>query len=159
MNDIKIAILIFFIMLSFACNRDPIDDQKPVIDMNGEDSFPNNCDTLYLGSSFTFRALFTDNVQLGSFSIDIHNNFDHHSHSTDVNECQLLPVKTPVNPFVFIKEYEIPAGLDEYQAVTEISIPENYDEGDYHFFVSLTDREGWRSVKGISLKILKNAKE
>ena len=159
MKIIIIVSVVLLFILPFACNREIIDDQKPVIDMTGEDAFPKNCDTLYLGSSFTFRAFFTDNVQLGSYNIDIHNNFGHHSHSTDVEECPFSLVKTPVNPFVFIKEFDIPAGLDEYQAVTEIIIPEKYEEGDYHLFVSLTDREGWRSVKGISVKILKKTVE
>ena len=135
------------------CKQEEIDDQKPEIDMSREDAFPVNCDTVYSGETFAFKAIFTDNHQLGSFSIDIHHNFDHHSHSTEVEECQLSPVKEPVNPFVFIKQYEIPEGKNYYQASAEISVPEGVDEGDYHFFISLTDREGWRAEKGLSIKI------
>ena len=29
-----------------------------------------------------------------------------------------------------------------------------YDEGDYHFFISLTDKEGWSAQKGLSVKML-----
>lgn len=155
MKLIRLLTFVLVLGLFLTCKRKEIDEEKPVIDMSGEDAFPGNCDTLYLGSAFTFRAMFTDNLQLGSYSIDIHNNFDHHSHSTDVEECQLSPVKTPVNPFVFIREYEIPEGNTEYETEEEILIPGNYDEGDYHLFISLTDREGWRSVKGISIKIIR----
>ncbi|MBN1925394.1 MAG: DUF4625 domain-containing protein, partial [Prolixibacteraceae bacterium] len=88
-----------------------------------------------------------------SYSIDIHNNFDHHSHSTDVEECQLSPVKEPENPFLFINEFEIPAGVSNYEANMAINVPDGMDEGDYHFFISLTDREGWRAEKGLSIKI------
>jgi hypothetical protein len=84
---------------------------------------PQNCDTLWLGETFTFRALFTDNRALGSFSIEIHENFDHHAHSTEVTECELNPVKQPVNPFLFIRNFEIPEGLAEYEANVEILIP------------------------------------
>lgn len=78
-------ILIFAGIISFnACTKDDIDKEKPVIDLTIQDAFPVNCDTLYFGESFTMRMRFTDNAELGSYSIDIHNNFDHHSHSTEV---------------------------------------------------------------------------
>jgi hypothetical protein len=104
--------------------------------------------------------LFSDNFELGSYSIDIHNNFDHHSHSTEVTECQLNPIKTPINPFTYINDFTIPVSQKQYQTNLPILIPtenENgiFDEGDYHFFISLTDKEGWSTQKGFSIKILK----
>ena len=57
------------------------------------------------------KVRFTDNAELGSYSINIHNNFDHHSHSTEVEECNMDPVKEPVNPYVFIQDYDIPGRL------------------------------------------------
>lgn len=151
-------ILVFFSLITLlnSCNKDTeeIDKQKPNINLNIQDAFPQNCDTLYFGEKFNLKILFTDNVELGSFSIDIHNNFDHHSHSTEVEDCELGPVKIPVKPFVFIKEYEIPAGNTNYQANVEIFVPIGSDEGDYHFFISLTDRDGWRAERGISVKLI-----
>ena len=125
MKILKLTVLLLFLLIGVvSCDKEKnIDTEKPEINNDFTDSFPVNCDTLYFGEAFVLKVKFTDNVELGSFSIGIHNNFDHHSHSTDVEECQLLPVKIPVNPFVFIKEYEIPAGLDEYLAVTVINIP------------------------------------
>jgi hypothetical protein len=92
-------------------------------------------------------------------SIDIHNNFDHHSHSTEVSECSLDPVKTPINPITVIEEFDIRASLTTYNAQIPISLPAsnvngNYDTGDYHLFISLTDKEGWSTQKGLSVKIL-----
>ena len=89
-----------------------------------------------------------------------HNNFDHHSHSTEVSACELWPVKIPVNPFVFIDDFDIPAGSTEFKTSQIISIPTSngngeFDEGDYHFFISLTDKEGWSTQKGLSIKIIK----
>jgi hypothetical protein len=120
-----------------------------------------NCDTLYFGESFDFKVLFSDNSELGStgaFSIDIHNNFDHHSHSTEVTECNLDPIKEPVNPYLFIEDYDIPAGLSEYEVNLSIALPNgdtggDFDDGDYHFFISLNDKEGWSTQKGLSIKI------
>jgi hypothetical protein len=155
-------ILISLLMLMFfnACKKDEeIDTEKPTIDLTPHDAFPVNCDTLYFGETFHLKVLFADNVALGSYSIDIHHNFDHHSHSTEVTECTLDPIKEPVNPFTFIADYDIPEGPKEYETDQAISIPsgsgnELYDDGDYHFFINLTDKEGWSTQKGLSIKIL-----
>jgi hypothetical protein len=156
MNITKTISLVFIALVLFTtCKKSEIDDQKPEIDMSIAGAFPANCDTLYLGETFTFKAMFTDNAQLGSYSIDIHNNFDHHSHSTEVSECNLSPIKQPVNPFLFIHEYDIPEGNIKHEANISITIPEGYDEGDYHFFISLTDHSGWSAQKGISIKIIR----
>jgi hypothetical protein len=155
----KAILYIIIISILFnACNN-KIDEIKPEIDLSKPGAFPGNCDTLYFGETFTFNALFTDNFELGSFSIDIHHNFDHHSHSTEVSECVLDPIKNPVNPFVFIEDFDIPSGSKSYQAQIPIHLEINnetgpFDEGDYHFFISLTDKEGWSAQKGISIKIL-----
>lgn len=155
-NIIILATLIFL----FSCeNNEDIDKEKPVINLAITDTFPVNCDTLYFGESFILKMRFIDNAALGSYSIDIHNNFDHHSHSTEVTECSFDPIKEPVNPFLFIEDYNIPASQSEYQTNMSISIPSGngngaYDEGDYHFFISLTDKEGWSAQKGLSIKML-----
>ncbi len=155
MKLVKNIILFFLGSLVLGCSKEAIDDQKPEINMDWDGAFPLNCDTLYIGESFNFKAIFSDNAELGSYSIDIHNNFNHHSHSTDVSECSLDPVKDAVEPFLFIHEYDIPEGNKKIEAIAPISIPDNVDEGDYHMFISLTDREGWRAEKGLSIKIIK----
>ena len=158
-KTILILTALSLIAVSFSCNREEIDKEKPQIDLTIFGAFPTSCDTLYFGESFTFKMLFTDNIELGSYSIDIHHNFDHHSHSTEVSECELDPKKIPVNPFVFIQDYSIPQGLQKYETNLEITLPDGdvngpFDEGDYHFFVSLTDKSGWSAQKGLSIKML-----
>lgn len=148
---IRIFPALLLTMLLVACVE--IDDKIPVIDMSSNNAFPQNCVTVYRGESFTFHARFTDNVELGSYSIELHNNFDHHSHSTSVVACAFDPVKTAVNPFLYIKEFPIPDNLTEYFATVSIDIPGDVDTGDYHFMIRLTDKSGWQSFKGISLKI------
>lgn len=149
-----------FVLLATACSDDSeVDTTKPTIDISFTEAFPKNCETIYFGEAFVLKLRFSDNVELGSFSIDIHNNFDHHSHSTEVTECSLAPIKEPVNPFVLIEDYSIPTGLNEYETNISVLIPtenegELLDEGDYHFFISLTDKEGWSAQKGLSIKML-----
>lgn len=161
MNTFRIMMISFLLaMVSISCKKgDDIDKEKPVIDLSIQDAFPVNCDTLYFGEPFVLRMLFSDNAELGSFSIEIHQNFDHHSHSTEVTECTLDPVKDPVNPYNFIEDYAIPPGLTAYETDLSVFIPSangdgSFDGGDYHFYISLTDKEGWSAQKGLSIKML-----
>jgi hypothetical protein len=160
MKNIKflLPIVLSTLLLSSCGENDGIDTEKPSIDLSIQDAFPINCDTLYFGESFDFNALLSDNAELGSFSIDIHNNFDHHSHSTEVTACSLDEIKSAVNPLVFIEDYDIPTGETQYQTNLSMLIPSSdgndlYDEGDYHFFISLTDKDGWSTQKGLSIKV------
>ncbi len=152
------SLLLLLVIIS--CEKDKnIDTEKPKIDNSFPDAFPINCGTIYFGESFNLKLLLTDNIELGSFSIGIHNNFDHHSHTTEVTECSLEPIKDLDNPFIFIEDYDITSGLSEYKTNISISIPSVsvnglFDEGDYHFFISLTDKEGWSAQKGLSVKML-----
>lgn len=149
--------LLFLVALMLplnSCSDEDKDDIYPNIDMTGDDAFPVNCSVLHPGDTFTFRALFTDNEELDAFSLEFHDNFDHHTHSTDVVDCEMEPDKEPINPFQLIEEYNIPPGLTSYEAAVDVSIPEDVDTGDYHFMVRLTDASGWQSLKGIAIKIL-----
>lgn len=155
--DIKKFIIALFLgCLVISCTNEDLDDEYPVIDASFEQTFPQNCDTLYRGEAFQMQARFTDNKELGAYNIDIHNNFDHHSHSTEVTQCELDPEKEPTDDvFLFISEsLEIPEGLTSYVATYEIDIPANVDTGDYHFFLTVTDRRGWETRRGLSIKIL-----
>lgn len=131
----------------------------PEIVMSSDDAFPEACDTLYFGETFILKAVFTDNLALGSYSIDIHHNFDHHTHSTEVTECHLADVKTPINPFTLIQDYDIADGQSIYETDLEISLPSSdggfqYDEGDYHFHLKLVDQTGWSALYGVGVKVV-----
>lgn len=132
---------------------DSKDMEKPDIDMSGSDASPQNCVVLYRGEHFSFRATFTDNQELGNYNIEIHNNFDHHSHSTDHVECDQEPKKSPVNAFVYNRDFSIPSGKTRFEADNEIAIPADVDTGDYHFMVRVTDKAGWQQLRAVSLKI------
>lgn len=154
-NSLKIlGIPVLILLLLSSCqDNDSIDTEHPVIDLTFSGAFPQQCDVLHKGESFTVKARFTDNVQLGAFSLDVHQNFDHHSHSTEVNDCVMDAVKTPIKPYLLIRSFSIPAGLQEYEAEIELQIPADVDSGDYHFLILLTDHAGWQTIQGISIKI------
>lgn len=154
----KISVLMFLLPALFweGCGSDDDvkDMQKPVIEMSGDGYFPQNCVFLKRGDRFTFKAKFSDNVELGNYNIEIHHNFDHHSHSTGSEECETEAKKDPVNAWVFNQDYAIPAGLKEYAPSNEIAVPAGVDTGDYHFMIRLTDKSGWQQLAAISVKII-----
>ncbi|MDO6437799.1 DUF4625 domain-containing protein [Cyclobacterium sp. 1_MG-2023] len=157
---INYALVALVFIFSISCDSsDETDTEKPVIDLSMADAYPTSCATIYFDEPFNFKAYFSDNFTLGSYSIDIHNNFDHHSHSTEEDDCTLDDKKTATNPYVFINDYEIPENLSSYEANLTMTIPSSdasgiFQEGDYHFYISLTDKEGWSTQKGLSIKIL-----
>ncbi len=148
---------IIFIMIALAiasCNKDDENDtQKPEIDMQFAGAFPTPCDTIYRGEIFTFKAVFTDNRALKAFNLELHHNFDRHTHGSHNETCPMDAVKSPVNPFYFNQNFEIPADSKTYDAVVAVEIPADVDTGDYHFMVKLTDAEGWQSWQSVSVKV------
>lgn len=138
-----------------ACQKETeeIDTTYPEIDLSAVNAFPKQCGIVKRGEKFSFRASFSDNVELGSASIDIHHNFDHHTHSTEVNDCSMEAVKKPVNPFLLIKAFPIAAGQKTYTINEELVVPADADPGDYHFMIRLTDKAGWQTIRGISIKV------
>ena len=155
MKHVK-ALPVFLSVLLFlaSCNKDETDKEYPAIDIILEEKKKKNCDTVYAGETFDVVVRLTDNMELGSYSVDLHHNFDHHSHTTEIEQCDLDPEKDPVNPFVYIEGRDIPEGLKEFTTNLPISIPPDIDKGDYHFMIRVTDKEGWQSLKGFGIKIL-----
>ncbi|ODT56661.1 MAG: hypothetical protein BGP01_00325 [Paludibacter sp. 47-17] len=150
----KYLIVFTVVLATFgACQPNDHDDVVPAIEMTAGTAFPTNCATVYRGESFEFNAVFTDNVELGSYSIEMHHNFDQHTHSTDAEQCTPDPVKQAVVPFRLIANYPLPSGLQRFEAKQTIFIPEDVDTGMYHFMVRLTDAAGWQIFKGISVRI------
>lgn len=151
----RVFILMGLCLSTFSCsdNDDNKDMEKPSIDMSSSNSFPENCAILYRGESFSFQATFTDNIELGNYNIEVHNNFDHHSHSTEAEECELEPKKEAVNPWVYNQDFTIPTNQTRYLANNTIQVPSDIDTGNYHFMIRLTDKAGWQQLKSISIKV------
>src|SRR5690625_1651642 len=96
-------ILLSITALFFAgCSKKDVkkDDTPPKIDLSIEGAFPDQCSELKRGTTVTMKVKLTDDMELGSYGVDIHNNFDHHSHSTEIGLCSNDPVKEPDHPFL-----------------------------------------------------------
>ncbi len=150
------GVMVFLLTIAIGCgnndNEPEKDMEKPkFIELSDEE--PQNCEVYHRGETIKFKYVVSDNKALGGFNVEIHHNFDHHTHSTAAETCELDPKKTPVNPWVFNKDEKIPENTTNYTATMDIPIPNDIDTGDYHFMVRVTDASGWQELKAISLKI------
>ena len=154
--------LITILTLSFnACGSDDDKDMTPpVISADGITANPINCQQYHPGDVIPFHYVMLDNQELGNFNIEIHNNFDHHTHSTEADdhdhdhemgECD--DDEEQGNAWVYNRDFTIPAGQRQYDARVDIPIPADAALGDYHFMIRLTDRAGWQQLHAVAIKI------
>lgn len=143
--------------LAMACSSNDNaekDTEKPTISLNYTNGFPQTCVALTKGETYTFRTMVTDNEALASYSIDIHHNFDHHTHDDQGAECELDAVKTPGNPMIYMENFNIEGAVVEYELMQEITIPADVDTGDYHCQFSVIDQTGWQARTSVDIKIV-----
>ncbi|MFB9053838.1 DUF4625 domain-containing protein [Formosa undariae] len=149
-------ILLLLLFLASCSNSDSIDkdEEKPTITINYDDGFPVACTQLSRGQTYTFKAMITDNKALASYSINVHHNFDHHTHDDQEEPCELEALKTAVNPFIFIENHTIEDAPTAYEIELSITIPNDIDTGDYHCAYSVTDETGWQARTSVDIKII-----
>lgn len=131
-------IISLFVMTSSlftACshNDDPLaDTTKPVIALES----PAEGEVLAIGGEHGvhFEMDLSDDVMLKSYKIEIHNNFDHHSHGTRVAEATVA--------FTFHKSYDVSGQKTVHVHHHDIQIPANATPGEYHLMVYCTDAAG-----------------
>ncbi len=165
---IYMSLTMALILGLWACgNDDEVKDMTPpTITDTGITCNPINCQVYHPGDIIPFRYVFEDNVELGNFNLEVHNNFDHHSHSTEGNdhdhedsECEHEHEHEEgeehgeENAWVYNHSFSIPSGLKSHTANVDIPIPEDAAEGDYHFMIRVTDKAGWQQIKGIAIII------
>lgn len=146
---------VLFLFFGLNCEKESEDNPKPKIEV----IHPAPCDTINFGEEFRFKAVFSDEKELGHYKINIHNNFDHHTHGTHEKQCQLADEKEAENPYLNNWVLEIPEGQTEYKIDTVLTLPQKndsgfYQGGDYHLMLYLTNEEGYQSWIGRDLKII-----
>ena len=135
-------------------DNDLRDMTQPVISEQGITANPVECQQYQPGEVIPFCYVFTDNVELGKFNIEIHNNFDHHTHSGSAIECEMDEKKEAgAKAWVFNRGYIIPTCQRTYTARVDIPIPANAETCDYHFMIRLSNRAGWQSLKAVAIKV------
>ncbi|WP_062058891.1 DUF4625 domain-containing protein [Aquimarina longa] len=156
-NNKIIAIFIFSAFILIGCSKDDEDQKdldKPTITVAYKDGFPKSCTTLKKGQEHIISVKVSDNLELASYGIDVHNNFDHHTHDDQGTKCDLNPVKSPKNPFVYLENKPIQGKVKQFEIKHILKIPADIDTGDYHCQISVVDITGWQSRTSIDIKIV-----
>lgn len=128
---------IFIVFLLSACSEDElIDTNAPEINLER----PGNHGYLIAGEFVDFKATFTDDRELATYNVEIHDNFDSHAHGriAGVSDDPSL-IKWSYN-----QNFLIPGGNTEFLVETDdvILVPENTLAGPYHFIVRAIDQAG-----------------
>lgn len=155
-NIIKILGIFILAYNTTACIEEKDTElEKPVVELIS----PSPCDTLYFGESFNFKVKITDNTGLGNISMDLHNNFGHHNHGNH-ETCTYDPTKEAVNPYAAEWMFSLPTEKKQHIFDTLIAFPlkyndtTNFDFGDYHFHIYVTDNDGYQAFTSLDVKLL-----
>ena len=131
------------------CKEEPTDTTKPVIELLA----PEEHGMLLIGDEegVHFEMKLSDNDLVKSYKIDIHNNFDGHSHHTHA----LRHGDDQTKPFTFNKEYSV----NQRNATIhhhDIKIPADATPGEYHLLVYCVDRSGNESMVARTVILLQD---
>lgn len=147
--------MLLMLFMASCIDEKNTEEEQPSIELLS----PSPCDTLYFGEEFQYRAKITDNTGLGNISMDMHNNFGHHSHG-DHETCSMDEAKDAVNPYTNSWIFTLPSEKKEYILDTTLSLPAMkndttlYDHGDYHFHIYVTDNDGYQIFTTLDVKVL-----
>lgn len=121
-------------VVSFAScsDDDDVDNTAPTINLVA----PAEGAILKIGGDVHFDAEFADDVLLGSYRVEIHNDFDGHSHT----KSALAEGETV--DFTFDKAWSFSGQKNADVHHHEIVIPENATPGKYHMMVYCLDAAG-----------------
>lgn len=138
MRKRKFQILLFtaLILVFHACSDEETDTQSPLIEV----STPTDDQEFHPGEEIPFNAMFTDNIALSQFRIDIHYGGDHDHKSLNLTNEGIQWT------FDFIGELT----GNTRQVQMDIPIPEDALHGFYHFLVYCTDiagNESWIALE------------
>tara|TARA_R110002049_G_scaffold3514_2_gene26327 strand:+ start:7591 stop:8070 length:480 start_codon:yes stop_codon:yes gene_type:complete len=148
------SLLLLSVVSCSSGDNSEIDEEKPTISINYTGGFPQACAILQRGQTYTFKAQVTDNVALAAYSLEIHHNFDHHTHDDQGAQCELDDIKGAVDPLIYMKNFSIDNGITSYEISIPLTIPEDVDTGDYHCSFSVIDKTGWQSITSVDIKIV-----
>lgn len=147
-TSVFVFVFVSTFVLSSCNNDDDIDTTAPTIELDE----PEDGDELLIGKSIHFECDFKDNVMLGSYMIEIHNNFDGHSHKAPSRAAG-------EEPFFIKKSYDLSGLRNSHVHHHDILIPETAQEGNYHLVVYCTDAAGNQSLVAREIILSHDAEE
>ncbi|MCP1996787.1 DUF4625 domain-containing protein [Flavobacterium sp. HSC-61S13] len=150
MKTIKIFSIIalgaFFSLASCSSDDNNVDTVRPNLNLKA----PAEGAVLVAGKDVHFDMEVSDNVMLGSYKIDIHNNFDNHNHPSSVS----FKEAEPTVDFVFNRVWALDGQKNADIHHHEIIIPANATPGKYHFVVYLLDAAGNETKEARNITIV-----
>ncbi|MCL6217459.1 DUF4625 domain-containing protein [Zunongwangia pacifica] len=143
MKKFSIKLIALFTLTFFAaCSSDDdeiLDSEKPQITVND----PVENEAFEVGGELHFDIDLSDNDALASYKVDIHNNFDGHTHSGVLNSTVGVTTKqSTISPWSFNKAFDIEGTPKTYHAHEHIEIPDDIAEGPYHLGITVIDVSG-----------------
>ncbi|WP_342989194.1 MULTISPECIES: DUF4625 domain-containing protein [Bacteroides] len=141
-----ISLLATVTFMFFSCdNDDSSDTTKPLIELHE----PEEGQALEIGNEHGvhFEMDLSDDVMLKSYKIEIHSNFDHHSHGGNSRAAQ------ETVDFSFNRSYDVSGQKTAHIHHHDIVIPANATAGDYHLMVYCTDAAGNESYIARNIKL------
>lgn len=147
----KVAFLVAFVLLTIQCeesSQEEFDTISPEITVE----YPEPCELMQFGNSLRLKAVFSDNVAVKSYKLNMHHNFDHHTHGDHKEVCEMDEIKIASNPFLQNWVVNLPES-ESVSIDTSFALPPGYEGGDYHVLLYLTDINGNQSWKGVSIKL------
>ncbi|MFY0598953.1 MAG: DUF4625 domain-containing protein [Cyclobacteriaceae bacterium] len=115
------------VLFAVSCDSDDdqVDTTAPTITLNE----PENGERFAAGGTLHFDAVFEDDIALATYNVDVHNNFDGHSHG-----------RIAVAEFDFEQSYTISGRL--FDTHEDITISTDATAGPYDFVVKAIDAAG-----------------
>ncbi len=131
---LSLSVILLAVFAFISCENQLGDTTKPQIDLIA----PADGDTLFAGDHIHFSMEVSDDVALGSYKVEIHNNFDGHTHD------HVSPMHDhEEEPFAFNRVWsDIADKRNAHVHHHEIEIPSDVALGDYHFIVYCSDKAG-----------------
>lgn len=130
-----VSVMILSVLFVSCSDDDKLGDTtKPVITLNA----PAEGASLKPGTHIHFDMDLADDVMLGSYKVEIHNNFDGHDHT----KAAVRAETGGTTPFAYNNSWDVSGQKNIHIHHHDIEIPANATEGNYHLMVYCTDAAG-----------------
>lgn len=145
----SVSILLLLSVFIYVSCDDSGDTTPPVISLTA----PAEGAILKIGSDIHFDMEISDNDMLKSYSVDIHDNFNNHGHTS------LKSDNITTKPFQFNKSWDVSGNKNKHVHHHEIVISEDATPGNYHLMVFCTDAEGNETYIARNIVLSHNGEE
>ncbi len=156
-------LLTSLLTIAFACSdEETYDVEEPkIIELIS----PAPCEACAFGDTIFLKAKLSDNENLKGFKLNVHHNFDHHTHGNHKEVCELNPQLSTseiaaTNPFLQNWSANLPkaseVSVDTFFVLPKLNAENDlpFTGGDYHVLLYVTDDGGNQSFTSVSIKLI-----